>query len=676
MKSWTVEVPDRKLVSSIVLGCQVSPLTASALVSKGYTSPEKVAEKLNIDGLSDPFLIKDMDKAAETINTAIDAEEKICVYGDYDCDGIMSTVILFSYLFEAGADVVYYIPERSEGYGLNKNAIDKIRDDGVSLIVTVDNGISAISEAEYIYELGMRLIVTDHHQQGDVLPKAEAVVDPHRHDCPSEFKHMCGAGLALKLTAALDGGDYTLAMEQFGDLAAIATVADIVEVTGENRYLVTEGMRLIDNTDRPALLALKKISGLEDKNIDSYSIGFGLAPRINASGRFGSPRTAAELFLCDDTDEAIRIAAELDKLNTQRKSAENDILSEISTMVDSDPSIVRRRVIYLCGKNWHHGVIGIVASRIVEMFGKPCFIASDSDGEIRGSARAFGEFSVFGALSYASEALSKFGGHPGAGGFTVAQGMSERFGELLEEYAAANHEVMPVLSICSDAPLSPSDITFQNIEDLKKLEPYGMGNEQPLFYIENALITDIRAMGSGNHSMLKFKFGTSEYIAKMFRTSPDMLPAAKGDTVKMIVTLGINEFRGKRSIDILIKDIRPQLFEQNKFFSAKRSFESLTRGEKLPNLNFYRRMLPSQKEAAYIYRAIPDKGINPERLFMKLDIQDINFAKFSCIIESFRQLGLITVTSAGQFIAKSKVTKKADLFSSPLLAFLQKICTQ
>ena len=673
MKNWTVGVPDRKTVSSLVFGCQVSSLTAAALAAKGYTSPESVAENLNIDELSDPFLIKDMDKAAETINSAIDNCEKICVYGDYDCDGIMSTVILTSYLTEAGADTVFYIPERSEGYGLNKNAIDKIHDDGVSLIVTVDNGISAISEAEYIYELGMRLVVTDHHQQGDSLPKAEAVVDPHRHDDESPFRHMCGAGLALKLTAALDGGDYTFAMEQFGDLAAIATVADIVSLTGENRYLVTEGMRLIDNTDRPALMALKKVSGIDNKPVDSSSIGFGLAPRINASGRFGSPRTAAELFMCEDYDEALRIATELDRLNNQRKSAENDIISEINEMIDRDPSLVRKRVIFICGKNWHHGVIGIVAARIEEQYGKPCFIASDSDGEVRGSARSFGDFSVFDALTYAKDALSKFGGHPGAGGFTINKGMTEQFGQLLEQFAAENHEPMPLFSITADSPVTAQELTFQNVEDLSKLEPYGMGNEQPLFYIENAAVTEIRGMGNGSHSMIKFKFGTSEYTAKMFRTAPEALPVAGGDICKMIVTLGINEFRGNRSIDILVKDIRPQLFEQNRYFSALRSFEAMTRGEKLPNLNFYKKMLPSQQEAALIYKSIPEKGISPERLFMKLNAPDINYAKFSSAVEAFRQLGLISVSSGGQFISKAAVTKKADLFSAPVLAFLRQV---
>ena len=419
MKKWNISVPDKNAVSKLMIGCGITSLTAAALVQKGYSSPDSVMQKLNVDELSDPFLIKDMQEAADTINDAIDNNQRICVYGDYDCDGVMSTVILYSYLLEAGADVIYYIPERSEGFGLNKKAIDKISADGAELIVTVDNGISAIEEAEYIYSSGMKLVVTDHHQQGEILPRAEAIVDPHRNDCFSTFKFMCGAGIALKLVAALDGGDYITALEQFGDLAAIATIADIVSLTGENRFLVSYGMELIQNTDRPALIALKKVAGLDEKPLNSDSISFGLAPRINAAGRFGSPKTAAELFLCDDYDEALAIAQSLDKLNNERKKAEADIINEIFTMIADDPSLIRGRVIFICGKNWHHGVIGIVASRIMEHFGKPVFIASESNGEIRGSARSFGDFSIFSALNSAAEVLEKFGGHPSAGGFTI-----------------------------------------------------------------------------------------------------------------------------------------------------------------------------------------------------------------------------------------------------------------
>ncbi len=258
MKKWSVKKYDKSLVSKLSLSCGVSSLTAAVLAAKGYSSSESVMERLELHELSDPFLIKDMKIAADTINKAVEEGVRICVYGDYDCDGVMASVILYSYLTEIGADAEYYIPERSEGYGLNKNAINKLHDDGIELIVTVDNGISAIEEAEYIYSLGMKLIVTDHHQQGDKLPKAEAIIDPHRHDDFSPFKYACGAVIALKLVAALDDGDYTMALEQFGDLAAIATVADIVSLTGENRFIVRYGLKLINNTDRYALIALKE----------------------------------------------------------------------------------------------------------------------------------------------------------------------------------------------------------------------------------------------------------------------------------------------------------------------------------------------------------------------------------------------------------------------------------
>lgn len=670
MKKWTVGMPDRKTVSSLMLSCGVSSLAAAAIASKGYSSPESVMEALNVSELSDPFLIKDMQKAADTINAAIDNDERICIYGDYDCDGIMATVILYSYLSEAGADVFYYIPERSEGYGLNMKAIDSIAEEGASLIVTVDNGISAISEAEYIYSKGMKLVVTDHHQQGEQLPRAEAVADPHRHDCFSPFKYMCGAGIALKLVAALDGGDYTMALEQFGDLAAIATVADIVSLTGENRFLVSYGMELLSNSDRPSIIALKEVCGLTDKPVDSQVIGFGLAPRINAAGRFGSPQTAAELFLCEDYDEALTAARELDRLNNMRKDAENSIISEIEAMIDKEPKLIRGRVIFLCGKNWHHGVIGIVASRIVEKFGKPCFIASDTEGEIRGSARSFGEFSVFGALTACSDVLEKYGGHPGAGGFTIKSGKADEFGQLLEKYALESHKVMPVAEIKADIPISPTELTVENVQGLSVLEPFGTDNEKPLFYIEKAEITDITPLSDGAHTKLHIKLGFTQANALIFRESPSETGLAKGDICDMIVNLGINEFRGKTSVSIVVCDIRPHMFEQNKYFAASSAFEAFLRGEELPQ-NYYPSMYPSRDDVVKIYKAIPNEGICSDTLYIRLNDRNINYCKFCIASEALRQLGLVTVSCSDTKIKRVKVSQKADLDSAAVLVSLR-----
>lgn len=671
MKKWTVGKPDINTVKKLMTGCGVTGLAACVLAQRGYTSPEQVAERLNVSELSDPFLLRDMQNAADAVNSAIDSGESICVYGDYDCDGIMSTVILYSYLKEIGAQVSYYIPERSEGYGLNRAAIKRIADGGAHMIITVDNGIAAIDEAEYIYELGMRLVVTDHHQQGEELPRAEAVVDAHRLDDTSPFKFMCGAGIALKLVAALDGGDCTLALEQFGDLAAIATVADIVSLTGENRFLVSYGLELVSNTDRPGLIALKSVSGLEGKEIDSERVAFGIAPRINAAGRMGSPRRAAELMLCEDPEEALAIAQEIDALNSKRKSEEERIHSEIYAMLDAAPSLLTRRVVFLCGRDWHHGIIGIVASHIEEQFGKPCFLASESGGEIRGSARAFGEFSVFHALSAAAEALEKFGGHKGAGGFTIKSGMTERFRELLEKYALENHSTMPVLTLSAAAQVSPAALTPDNVKGLSALQPFGEESEKPLFFIGGAFITDIIPLSNGLHSKLRLKYGGRAVEALYFRNPPSSLSVKNGDACDIIASLEINEYNGLTSVNLFIKDIRAGGFAQNRFFAASSAFESFVRGEELPQ-NYYPVMLPVRDDVVKLYTNIAADGISSDRLYLRIADERYNYCRFRTALEALRQLGLVTVSAADSTVKRVNVTQKADLDSAPILLELRK----
>lgn len=672
MKKWAVNKPDKKIVSDLTLKCGVSTLTAAVLAARGYTTPDEVMNRLNVNELSDPFLIKDMQTAADTINQAIDNGNRICVYGDYDCDGVMSTVMLYSYLTETGADVIYYIPERSEGYGMNSNAIVKLAESGVELIITVDNGISAINESELIYKHNMKLVITDHHQPGDCLPHAEAVVDPHRNDCFSPFKYLCGAGIVLKLIAALDGGDYTMALEQFGDLAAIATIADIVSLTGENRFIASYGMHLIENTDRTALVSLKEVCGLKDKKINSTSVGFGLAPRINAAGRFGSPQNAVNLFLSEDETEITEYANQLNALNNERKSAEKDILNEIYKLIDSNPILIHERVIFLIGKNWHHGVIGIIAARIMERFGKPCFIASETDGEIRGSARAFGDFSVFKALSYCSDVLEKFGGHYGAGGFTVKNGMQNEFNNLLQKYALEQHKLMPVYTICADAAVSPAELNVKDVSSLLQLEPFGTENEKPHFFIENAKILEIIPMSGGVHTKLKLKFGYTEIYALLFRTASTEVGIDNGSICDFIVTLDINNFKGKQSISIIIKDYRNHIVEQSKVFAAQFAYESFLRNEKLPD-NYYKSMYPIRDDVVYIYTRIPTDGINFDKLFFNLCNPSINYCKYSVSIEALRQLKLISFNNSDGTICRLKAEKKVDLHSAPILINLKKM---
>ncbi len=668
MKKWKIGNCQKEIISVLMSGCGVTSLTAAALANKGYSSPESVFRDLDPSELSDPFLITDMQRAADIINEAIESYQRICVYGDYDCDGIMSTVILYTYLLESGADVTYYIPERSDGYGLNKNAIMELSQQGTELIITVDNGISAVEEAEYIYSLGMKLIVTDHHRQGEVLPRAEAVVDPHRHDCLSTFKHLCGAGVALKLVAALCGGDCTFALEQFGDLAAIATIADVVSLTGENRFLVSYGLELIKNSDRPAIIALKNICLPDSSEIDSRSVSFGIAPMINSSGRFGSPKKAAELFLCEAPEKASAAAEELHELNNMRRQEEKRIMDEIFAMIENDPMLIRGRIIFISGKGWHHGVIGIAAARIMELFGKPCFIASEENGELRGSARSFEGFSVFEALTYASDALEKFGGHPGAGGFTINQGMADEFRRLLEEYALKNNKVMPVMTLSAATAVRPEELNVKNVGGISLLEPFGMDNEKPLFNISNALVTDIVSYSGGRHSGIMMKVGSNSFRGVYFRMPPHELSAFKGAKCDLMVTLELDHYRDDERLSIIVRDIRYSGFDQDAVFNALSAFEAFLRGEELPPA-YYRRMLPSRDEAVRIYKNIPEFGISADNLFMRLKDNSLNYCKFSAAVEAMRQLGLVNV-SAESKITRIKNTHKTDLFSAPVLSAL------
>lgn len=672
MKKWDIAKPDIKVMQNFMLSGKLSPLTAGVLASRGFSSVESVNSFFAVDNLSDPFLIKDIDKASEVINEAIENGSKICIYGDYDCDGIVSTVILYTYLLETGADVSYYIPEREEGYGLNENAVRKLADEGTELIITVDNGISAVNEAELIYELGMKLVITDHHQPSEVIPRAEAVVDPHQTDCFSPFKLLCGAGVALKLIAALDGGDYTLALEQFCDLVAIATIADIVELTGENRFIIQQGLPLIENTDRTGLLALIKVAGLEGKPINSQSVAFMLAPRINSSGRFGSPKTAVELLICEDIEKADQLAAELNRLNEERKKAEQIILSEIYEEINRNPMLIRERILFFCGKDWHHGVIGIVAARLLESFGKPCFIMSESNGEIRGSARSFDEFSTFKALQASSDTLEKFGGHKGAGGFTVKNGMAEDFRKSLLRYSLENHKQMPILAYKVDYAVSPNDITIDNIKDLKKLEPFGAGNESPLFAVNNAVVDNIVALSKGVHTKLVLNFGGVKLDVLIFRTSPQELTINKGDICNFIVSFDINCYNNTESISAIVKDYRKSDIhsKEERIFNAVNAYESFCRNEALPE-KYYNIMLPVRDEVKEIYLKINKNGISFDSIFSSLSNGNINYCKLLVAIQALAELKLIQADYACSKTVRLNVTEKVNLDNAPVLISLK-----
>lgn len=672
MKKWFIHQPSEKAADAIRSASDLSLLCAQILASRGMETVQDAAAFLQCDGLSDPFLTADMQQAADILNAALDQGEKICIYGDYDCDGVMATVILYSYLSEMGADVIYRIPEREEGYGLNAAAIAQMHADGVSLIVTVDNGITAIEEAALIADLGMHLVITDHHQPLDTLPQADAIVDAHRPDDTSPFHLLCGAGVALKLVAAMDGGDDTMALEQFGELAAIATVADVVCLSGENRYLVQLGLRLLANTERPGLLALLETVGLLGKPFTATSIAFGIAPRINAAGRFGSPSTAVELLLCEDPEEAGHLAQELERRNTARKAEEQRILEQIAAQVAEAPELLTRRVLVFAGENWHHGVIGIAASRLEEQFGKPIILITIEGDTARGSMRSFGAFSAFQCLNACREYLSRYGGHPGAGGFSLPAKQVDAFQSAVEAYAASEFPEMPDLAIEADLLLLPQQITMENMMSLSALAPFGEGNPVPVFALCHAVLREVVPLAKGAHTKLRITYGPMALELLLFRVRPEAFPMKPGTICDFLVNAEISTFQGKPQLSLIIKDYRRSGLKQAKYFAAKQTYEKFCRRESL-SAAYCRAITPSRQELIQIYQRIPESALSLDTLFGGLqNLPEMNYCKMRIAVDIFSELHLVQQNRWTEQVTRVSVQGKADLQASKLLQGLQK----
>lgn len=671
MKKWIINKPDTEKVIHILKKTDLTSLAAEVLVSRGITEIQQLVDFFSQDELSDPFLLKDMYEACEVIHDAIEKELSICIYGDYDCDGITSTAILYNYLQCAGANVSYYIPEREDGYGLNKDSVKKLAQDGIELIITVDNGIVALEEAELIYELGMKLVITDHHQPLDTLPRAEAIVDPHRKDCTSPFKPLAGVGVVIKLVSALDDGNYDFILEQYSDIACIGTIADIVSLTGENRTIVKRGLEQLSVTENAGLTSLMEKSAIKTDNITSTAIAFILAPRINAAGRFGSPKTALKMLVSED-ENTEELASELVSLNTKRKKVEDEILKDILNKINQNPSVLTERVIVVDGEDWHHGVVGIVCSRILERFGKPNFIISIEGDEARGSARSVKGFNVFECLSYCSDLLIKSGGHELAGGFSLKKENIPAFKEKIAEYAKFNNPSMPPQVLKADKLLRGIDLKVENVEGLEALEPFGEGNPQPVFAIIGARIDRIVPLANGRHTKLEITYENAKISALLFNTNPDNFTLLSNDYADFIVNVDINEYNNNKNISIKVKDYRRSGIVQDKYFSAKSCYEALKRNESLDE-KFIKRIVPSREDLISVYKFLMEyKGkINIDSLFTKLTDDSMNYCKLRLCLDIFSELELIRTDIITENIEFIPPTKKVDLESSQILKELR-----
>ncbi|MBQ8765802.1 MAG: single-stranded-DNA-specific exonuclease RecJ [Clostridia bacterium] len=580
-KKWLTAHIDKELAAQVAENHSLDPFTALILVSRGITEYEDVEEFFDSDfSFCDPFLIVDMEKAVERIEKAINNKEKICVFGDYDADGVTATALMYSYLSSRQADVIYYIPDRvSEGYGMNCDAITTLHEKGVKLIVTVDNGISAIKEIAYANSLGMETVVTDHHQVGEKLPDAVAVIDPHREDCNVHFKDWAGVGVAFKVVCALEKGDYLNILDEYADIIAVGTIADVVDLKDENRAIVKYGVSKINKNPCYGINALRQIAGVSEKKLNAVGVTYSLAPRINAAGRIESATTALKLLLSDDLITALQIGEQVDLCNRQRHEFENEIMESAVSHIEGNEQLRNSRVIVVCGEDWHHGVIGIVAARITEKYGKPTIVITFDGDEGTGSARSINGFSVYDAIKSCEDLLTHFGGHTLAAGLGVKRENVGEFFVKINEYAATLPETVPTLTL--DCKLNPAYIDTSLALSLESLEPYGAGNPQPLFGIFGVRLESIRPVGEGKHLRLTFTKGTTQFVAMKFSTTADEFQFCEGDTVDLAVRIDKNEYRGETKAAVQIRDMRFSGVDDETLFKSQALYEKYKRGESI-----------------------------------------------------------------------------------------------
>lgn len=559
-KKWLLREFDKNRVVEISKKFRISPLTAIVLYNREVRDDAEISGFLSKDLgiLHDPFLMKDMEKAVERIRKAQENGEKITIYGDYDVDGITAIAILYKHLKEMGIQVDYYVPDRmQEGYGINLNALDKIKEDGSSLIITVDTGITAVEESEYAKQIGLDVIVTDHHECKEQIPDVYAAVDPKRKDCKYPFKSLAGVGVVFKLIQALDEKkSLPDLMSKYADLMCLGTVADISPLIDENRVIVTEGLKRFKSTKNVGLKSLIDVS-TNGKAITTSTIGYIIAPRINASGRLGCASRSVELFLTDSEERAKELAESLCEENVMRQQTEQQMFREAMEYLENNPEVKEDDVIVIPHENWHHGIVGIVSSKITEKFYKPSILFAIDGDDAKGSGRSVSGFNLFGALENCSDLLEKFGGHELAAGLTIKAKQIEAFRQKINSCSKDKFtENMLTPTIMLDASIKVQYITMETVNDINKLQPFGVDNPTPVFAVRNIKIHKISVMSDGKHlrmTLLKdgkyldaVGFGMGEYYHHL----------EEGDFIDVAFALDINDYKGFQNVQLILKDIK------------------------------------------------------------------------------------------------------------------------
>ncbi len=561
-KKWLLKEFDKNRVVEMSKEFKISPLISIILYNRGIHENDEIAEFLNYDlnSMHDPYLLKDMDKAVFRIKQAKENNEKITIYGDYDADGITSIAILYKQLSLMGFEVDYYVPDRiQEGYGVNRDALDKIKSNGTKVLITVDTGITAIEETEYAREIGMDIIITDHHECKENIPNAYAAIDPKRKDCIYPFKNLAGVGVAFKLIQALDeNSSIEELMHKYADLVCLGTVADISPLIDENRILVTEGLKRFKTTENIGLRSLLDVSITNNKAITTSTIGYIIAPRINASGRLGCASRSVEMFLTDDEQRARDLAQSLCEENTLRQQTEQQMFAEALEYIENNPEVKNDRVLIIPHNNWHHGIVGIVSSKITDKFYKPSILFAIDGDEAKGSGRSIGGYNLFEALENCSGLLEKFGGHELAAGLSIKTENIEKFREAINKSAEEKiDELTMAPTIPVDAVIKPSYITLETVDEINRLQPFGVDNPAPVFAVRNIKIHKISTMSENKHlrmTLLKENkfldavgFGMGEYYNYL----------KEGDFIEVAFGLDINDYKGYKNVQLILKDIKP-----------------------------------------------------------------------------------------------------------------------
>lgn len=678
MRKWTVAQLNKAEALALSESMGIPMLLSVLLCIRGYTNEDDIRKFLSNDPVfRNPLEIKDMQKAADRIRLAIDSEEKICVYGDYDADGVTATSLLYSYLQSTGADVTYYIPSRAdEGYGMNLDAIRTLSDDGIKLIVTVDNGISAFEEIEFANSLGIDTVVTDHHTVPEVIPSAVAVVDPHQDDCESEFKEYSGVGVALKLIMAIEGEfcDTRQILDNFADIAALGTIGDVVNLVDENRTIVKEGVKLISNTDRPGIKALLKMAGHEGKPITASTLAYSVVPRINAVGRLGLSTKSVELLLTEDEEKANALASELSEDNSTRQQIERDILQEIEQRIIDDPALVKQSIIIIDGENWHQGVIGIVAARVKSAFGKPCIIISREGDTARGSGRSVSGFSLIDAIRYCSDLLSHYGGHPMAVGFSLDSIDIDVFKEAMYDYADSFEE-MPLPELDLDCKLNPSLLDLSLLDSISALEPFGAGNPSPLFGLYNMRIDDIKDLSGGKHKKLTVSRDNSVVTAMCFNVDLAGFAYNVGDVVDLAVALDKNFFAGNTYLSVIVRDMKLSCVDNEAQLISERIFERFLTGRSI-RTDDARTILPDRADFSVVYRFLRDNGGYTGTIDMLSVKTSLPLGKLRVVLVAMCELGLAEVSEGMNKaeITLCQVNGKVSLDTAPIITELKEVC--